>query len=55
MRKEIIKILNDIHKIIKESLQFILLLNALVDDDKRRKKEVTLFKVGFEKAHDSVD
>lgn len=33
----------------------ILIANGLVDDAKRRKRKVVMFKVDFEKAYDSVD
>lgn len=38
----------------RQILDGILIANELVDEAKRSKKEVVLFKVDFEKAYDSV-
>jgi len=39
----------------KQILDGILIANELVDDTKKDRKELLLFKVDFEKAYDSVD
>lgn len=39
----------------RQILDVILLTNEIVDEARRKKKEVLLFKVDFEKAYDSVD
>jgi hypothetical protein len=39
----------------RQILDGILIANEIVDEAKRRKKEILLFKVDFEKAYDSVD
>jgi len=39
----------------RQILYGILVANEVVDDAKKRKKELLLFKVDFEKAYDSVD
>lgn len=36
-------------------LEGVAIINEVVDDAKKRKKELVMFKVNFEKAYDSVE
>ncbi|XP_024634416.1 uncharacterized protein [Medicago truncatula] len=55
LKSDVLRYLVEFHRNVRQILDGILVANKVVDDARKRNKELLLFKVDFDKAYDSID